>query len=135
MPNSTYKSVTIDLDKNMLICSTQLVGLREIVEVFSPDETTGNSSITSIGRILEKVDDPNIFVVRGTFEGHEAIGKEYALGEKFMFRVLKKSLSGIKRRKFKEQSQIVDWERDENTKERRVVRAKTGTVRKKSKRK
>jgi hypothetical protein len=130
-----YKSVTIDLDKNMLLCSTQLVGLKEIVEVFSPDETSSNTSITSIGRILEKISDPNIFVVRGTFEGHEAIGKEYALGEKFMFRVLKKSLSGIKRRKFKEQSQIVDWERDENTKERRVVRAKTGTVRKKSKRK
>ena len=130
-----YKSVTIDVDKNMLLCSTQLVGLKEIVEVFSPDEMPGNLSITSIGRILEKIADPNIFVVRGTFEGHEAIGKEYSLGEKFMFRILKKSLSGVKRRKFKEQSQIVDWERDENTKERRVVRAKTGTVRKKSKRK
>lgn len=130
-----YKSVTIDLEKNQLLCSTLVVGLREIVEVYAPDDKANDPTITSIGRILEKVKDPNIFVVRGTFEGHEAVGKQYALGERFMLRVLKKNLSGIKRRKFKEQSSVVDWERDENTKERKVTRAKTGTVRKKSKRK
>jgi hypothetical protein len=117
----------------MLLCSSILVGIGETVEIHEAGPST---PAPAIGRILEKKSDPGLFIVTGTFDGYEALGREYNVDQRCIFRVLKKNLSGVKRRKMsKDEKIIVDIERDENTKERKVQRAKTGSVRRKKKQK
>jgi len=126
-----YKSLCIDQEKNMLLCSSVLVGIGETVEIYEAGQSTPASAI---GRILKKKSDPGNFIVTGTFDGYEALGREYNVDQRCILRVLKKNLSGVKRRKMaKDEKLIIDIERDENTKEKKVQRAKTGSVRRKKK--
>jgi hypothetical protein len=122
-----FKHLTIDTEQNKLLCSTELIGKGELVEVFTPDE---DSPPQAVGRILQKVGDPGVFVIHTTFDGNEFVGRRYDMGPRCVFRVLKKNVSGKRRRKFPSaESAIVDTEKDENFVERRVSRAKTGSVR------
>ena len=125
-----YKHITIDSDTNMLLCSTKLVGNGELVEIFAPDQ---ESPRQACGRILRKIDDKT-FEVHQSFDGHDALGRRYELGEKCVLRVLLRNLSGTKRRKFaSDEKVIVSMEKDEHFREKKVTRAKTGSVRKRRK--
>jgi len=122
-----FRHLMIDAESNKLLCSTSLVGKDEIVEVHSLDDQTPPQSV---GRHLRKFKDPDMFVVVQSFDGHEAMGREYKLGPRCVLRVLLRNLSGMRRRKFSsDEKQIVNMEPDEHGKERKVVKAKTGSVR------
>ena len=122
-----YKHLVIDSSHNHLLCSNGLVGLNELVEVFAPDE---ESPPQACGKILRKIKDPAIYVVHASYEGHESIGITYVLGEKCVLKVLGKNRSGTIRRRFSaDEKQIVNLENSAT--EKKVVRAKTGSVRKK----
>jgi hypothetical protein len=83
------------------------------------------------GRILRKVADPNIYEVTTSYDGHDAVGRRYEIGPKCILRIVMRTLSGRRRRKFNEEEKaIVDLEKGENYKEKKVSRAKTGSVRK-----
>jgi hypothetical protein len=124
-----YLYLEIDPGRNMLLCSPALVGTEEIAEVYSPSDVESNRVS---GHVLSKVADPGRFLIRSSCYGHEPEGKHVDLGEKTVMRVLRRNLSGIRRRKFASREKvIVDLERDENSVERKVSRAKTGSVRKK----
>lgn len=122
-----FKSITIDTEQNKLLCSTGLVGKGELVEVFAPDD---QSPPQTFGRILQKVEDPNIFAVYISFDSGDAVGRRYELGDHCIFRILKKNLSGKRRRKFaREEAIIVDLEKGDDFQDRKINRAKTGSVR------
>lgn len=122
-----YRHLEIDTDKNMLVCSLTLVGRGELVEVHQGDDGTPPQAM---GKILKKVSETD-FEVYQTFDGHEAMGRRYRAGSKCLFRVLLRNLSGIRRRRFSsEEAPIINIEKDDNYKERKVSRAKTGSVRK-----
>lgn len=126
-----FKSITIDTEQNKLLCSTELVGKGELVEIFSSDE---NSPPQASGRILQKLQDPNVFVVYISYDSSDAVGRRYILGEHCIFRILKKNLSGKRRRKFaREEAIIVDMEKGDDFVDRKINRAKTGSVRRASK--
>jgi hypothetical protein len=125
---TTFKLLTIDTEKNLLLCDTTLVGKDELVEINKPDDVTPPQAC---GRILRKISDPNLYEVTTAYDGHEALGRQYELGPKCVLRVVMRNLSGRRRRKFTDDEKgIVDLERDENFKEKKVSRAKTGSVRK-----
>jgi hypothetical protein len=118
-----YKYLVIDTSSNKLLCSTNLVGLSELVEIYDPDEDTPRQAC---GKILHKLCDPASFAVH-------CDGTTYEVGERCIFRVLAKNRSGMLRRKFSgDEKGIVNLEKSVSYKERKVVRAKTGSVRKKN---
>jgi hypothetical protein len=122
-----YRHLTIDPEHNRLLCCTSLVGKGEIVEVFSQDP---HSPPQATCRILKKIKEPNIFTVHVSFDGGEAVGREYEMGEQCIFRVLKKNIAGKRKRKFStDEKSIIDLEHDVDFVEHKVVRAKTGSVR------
>jgi hypothetical protein len=126
-----FKSITIDKEHNKLLCSPSLVGKGEIVEVYSLDQVTPSQAA---GRILRKVDDPSEFVVCQSFDGHDALGRQYTLGERSIVRILLRNMSGTRRRKFSQDEKVlVNMEKGEDFHECKVVRAKTGSVRNKGK--
>lgn len=128
-----YRYLEIDVSKNMLLCSTSLVGKNELAEIHAPDDQTPSRALSNI---LCKIKDPNVFVVQTSYTGHEALGKEISIGDKCVLRILKRNLSGIRRRKFSnDEKSIVDLEKGEDFIERKVSRAKTGSVRKHKKKK
>ena len=128
-----YRFIEINADKNMLLCSTSLVGKGDLAEIHAPDEETPARAFSNV---LEKVKDPNLFKVHVSYNGHEALGKIVELGERCVLRVLKRTLSGIRRRHFSsDENVIVNLEKGNDFKERKVSRAKTGSIRKKSKKK
>lgn len=125
-----FRTITIDSDYNRLLCNSPLVGIGEIVEVYEQ----GAAPPQSVGRLLQKIKDPNVFVVNVSFDGHEAIGKQYEIGESCVFRVVYRNASGSRRRKFaREEKSIINTERGEDFQEDKIVRAKTGSVRTKRK--
>ena len=128
-----YRFIEINTDRNMLLCSTALVGRGELAEIHAPDEGTPARALSNI---LEKTKDPNMFKVHVSYNGHEALGKDVQLGDRCVLRILKRNLSGIRRRHFSvDEKDIVNLEKDEGFVERKVNRAKTGSVRKKQKKK
>jgi len=132
MRKVVLRTLTIDSEHNRLLCNTPLVGLGEIVEVFEP----ADSPPQAVGRLLQKIKDPNVFVVNVSYDGHEAIGKQYEFSDRCVFRVVLKNASGSRRRKFsKEEKSIVSTEKGDDFVESKIVRAKTGSVRSKRKRK
>jgi len=127
-----FRMMSIDTEHNRLLCNTPLVGMGEVVEVYDP----GDAPPQAVGRLLQKIKDPNVFVVNVSYDGHEAIGKQYEFGERCVFRVVLRNTSGARRRKFaKEEKAIVNMERGDDFVEKKVVRAKTGSVRAKRKKK
>lgn len=121
-----YRHLIVDSEKNLLLCNPPLVGLGELVEVYSLDQ---DSPPQSSGRLLKKVNE-KLFEVYQSYDGHDALGRRYELGEKCVLHVLLRNLSGARRRKRPEEKVIVNTERDEDFKDRKIVRAKTGSVRK-----
>lgn len=123
-----YRFIEINDEKNMLLCSSTLVGINELVEVYTPDP---NTPMQALSNILQKIKEPDHFSVYLAFSGNEIVGRQLYLGERCILRILKRSLSGIRKRKFsKDEKSIVDMEKGENWMERKVNRAKTGSVRK-----
>jgi hypothetical protein len=123
-----YRFVEINPEKNMLLCSSGLVGTYEWVEVHAPCTDTPCQVLSNV---LQKTRDPDYFTIRSSFTG-DLVGKEFKLGETCILRVLKRTLSGVRRRKFsKDEKSIVDLEKGNEWKERKVNRAKTGSVRNK----
>ena len=125
--------IKIDTSKNELLCSTEYVGIGELVEIYQNGMAT---PMQIVGRTLQKIQDPNLFEVCQAYGNQEAIGKRYAMAEDCIFRVMKKTMSGTRRRKFSAaEKSIVDLEHDSDFKEKKVIKAKTGSVRKKTPRK
>jgi len=123
-----FRYLAIDTAQNMLLCDGCLVGIGELVEIHQPDADTPPQAG---GKILKKLEDPGLFMVQVAYDGHESIGKKYTLGSKCVLRVVSRNLSGKRRRKCHDLEQkIVDVEKQDNFKERKVSRAKTGSVRK-----
>jgi len=125
-----YRYLEINTEKNMLLCNASLVGKGELAELHMPTDTT---PVRALSNVLRKVGHPNIFIVHTSFNGHETIGKEVQLDERCVLRVLKRNLSGIRLRHFStDEKEIVNLERGEDFTERKVNRAKTGSVRKRN---
>jgi hypothetical protein len=125
-----YFHLIYDSAHNMLIASPSLVGLHEIVEVYSPDEETPKQAG---GRLLRKIAEPNVFIANVDEEGSDDV-KKYELGDKCLARIMMKNLSGTRKRKFSEvEKNITSMEHDDSVKEHKVVRAKTGSIRRKKK--
>jgi hypothetical protein len=126
-----FKYLMVDPEKNMLLCSTDLVGIGEIVEIHSLGEGSGTPPQIT-GKILRKVADPNCFQVQVAYDSHEYVGKKYPADPRCIFRILIRTVGGTRRRKFaKDEKVIVNMEKGENFKEKKVTKAKTGSVRKK----
>jgi hypothetical protein len=126
-----FKYLQINTEKNALLCSTELVGVGELVELHQAGEAT---PMQITGKILKKLADPNLFVIHATYETQDFVGKKYSLAENCIFRVAFKTMSGTRRRKFSEfEKFIVNTEHGPDFKdtEVKVVKAKTGSVRKK----
>lgn len=124
-----YYHLIFDSSHNMLICSPTLVGMNEIVEVYSPDDGTPQQAC---GRLLRKVQEPNIFVANGHEDDMDV--RKYTLGDKCLARIMMKNLSGTRRRKFSDvEKGITSMEHDDSVIEHKVVRAKTGSIRKRKK--
>jgi hypothetical protein len=114
----------------MLIVSPSLVGMNEIVEVYSPDDQTPKQAG---GRLLRKIAEPNIFIANCD-EIDEVDVKKYELGDKCLTRIMMKNLSGTRKRKFPDaEKEITSMEHDDSVKEHKVIRAKTGSIRRKKK--
>jgi hypothetical protein len=119
----------IDTDRNLLLASTQLVGIGELVEIYSPDETTPRQAC---GKILRKIKDPNCYIVHASYE-EQVSSTPYTMGDKTVLRVVCRNRSGMLRRKFsKFEKLIMDLEKSKVFHEKKVVRAKTGSVRRKN---
>ena len=128
-----FKHLLIDVRRNMLLCSTDLVGVGERVELHAPGDG-GATPIQITGKILKKVDDPNLFEIETAYDSQEFVGKRYHVEQDCIFRILTKTIGGTRRRKFaRDERKIVNLENDEDFVERKVVKAKTGSVRKKRK--
>ena len=122
-----FKHLTIDSSHNNLLASPNLVGMGELVEVYAPDE---NTPMQAGGKVLRKIKE-NLFEVHLSYET-EGSGNSYALGEKCILKVVARNRSGMLRRRFsKEEKLIVSMEKPKEFTECKVVRAKTGSVRKK----
>ena len=81
------------------------------------------------GKVLRKIKE-NLFEVHLSYET-EGSGNSYALGEKCILKVVARNRSGMLRRRFsKEEKLIVSMEKPKEFTELKVVRAKTGSVRK-----
>jgi hypothetical protein len=123
---SIFKFLNIDTVRNLLLCSTNLVGIGELVEIHAPDDETPRQAG---GKILKKLKDPNLFVPQIGEDGNS-----YLIGERSILRIVGRNRSGSMRRKFSpDEKLIVNLEKNEAFKEKRIVRAKTGSVRKKKK--
>jgi hypothetical protein len=123
-----YKYLVIDTSHNNLLASTNLVGLSELVEIHAPDEVTPRQAC---GKILRKLRDPGTFAVYSTCE-NDCTGLVYTVGDHCIFKVVAKNRSGmLRRRHARDEKLIVNMERTPSYKERKIVRAKTGSVRKK----
>jgi len=123
-----YLHLVIDNERNFLLCSTQLVGIGELVEIYSADESTPRQAC---GRTLRKIKDPNIYIVHASYDEHVSTNS-YTFGEKAVLRIVCRNRSGMLRRKFsKFEKLIMDLEKSPVFKEKKVVRAKTGSVRRK----
>jgi hypothetical protein len=130
---SKFVYVNIDLERNLLLCSTDLVGFGELVEIHAPDEDTPPQAC---GRTLQKIEDPNIYVFHKTGDDDEPppSSQTYLLGQKCILRVVARNRSGVIRRGFANyEKAIVNLEKTKTFKERKIVRAKTGSVRKQKK--
>ena len=122
-----YKHLIIDTSHNKLLCSQDLVGIGELVEIYSPDDNTPPQACS---RILRKRSD-GTFIVHSAYDSHESVGFAYTLGEFAVLRVLARNRSGTLRRRFSaDEKQIVNLEKTVNFTEKKVVKAKTGSVRK-----
>jgi len=125
-PKSTYKHLVIDTQHNMLLCNNSLVGIGELVEIFAPDDDTPRNAC---GKTLRKTKDPNVYALHSNYENADET--LYELGGRCILRVVARNRSGTLRRKSSdEEKQIVNLEKNEKFREKRVVRAKTGSVRK-----
>jgi hypothetical protein len=123
-----FRFLVIDSEHNKLLCNTHIVGKNEVVEIYEIDK---DSPPQAIGKLLQKIKDPNLFIVHTTFDGHESQGKLYELGECCILRVVARNRSGTRRRKFAvEERVIIDIEKGDTFHEKKVTRAKTGSVRK-----
>ena len=123
--------INIDRERNLLLCSSNVVGIGELVEIHAPDDVTPRQAC---GKMLRKIKDLNQYVVQAAsgIEDPEAVA--YTIGERSILRVMARNRSGMLRRKFTpDEKLIVNLEKNERFKERRVVRAKTGSVRKRKK--
>ena len=121
-----YKHLVIDPDRNNLLCSPNLVGMGELVEIYAPDEDTPQQAC---GKVLRKVKE-NLFEIHLSYET-EGSGNSYAMGEKCVLKVVAKNRSGLLRRRFsKDEKLIVSTEKPKEFTECKVIRAKTGSVRK-----
>lgn len=125
--SKAFKFLNIDTERNLLLCNSSLVGLGELVEIHAPDDETPRSAC---GKTLRKLKDSNVYVVHAAYEGHETLENSYVVGERCILRVVARNRSGTIRRKSSEEKLIVNLEKNERYKEKRVVRAKTGSVRK-----
>ena len=115
-----YKHLIIDEEHNRLLCSPSLVGMGEIVEIFSIDEATERFLS---GSQMVKLKDPNEFQICDS----SRISK---IGEKCILRVLYRNRSGIRKRRFSQDERvIVNMEKGPSSKEIKVQKAKTGSVR------
>lgn len=128
---TTYRHLTIDTQHNMLLASSNLVGIGELVEIHAPDDMTPRQAC---GKTLRKTKDPNVYIVHTASETIDPDATNYIMGERAILRVIARNRSGMLRRKFTpDEKLIVNLEKNERYKERRVVRAKTGSVRKRKK--
>jgi hypothetical protein len=126
--DTMYRFIEINKDKNTLLCSANLVGNNELAEIYTPERHTPRQALRNV---LQKIKDPDIFVVISAFSSNEMVGRTLSLGEECILRILKRNLSGVRRRKFsKDEKEIVDMEKGEEWTEKKVNRAKTGSVRK-----
>lgn len=126
---TTYKHLVIDAAHNMLLCNSSLVGMGELVEIHAPDDETPRQAC---GKILRKTKDPNVYVLNSSAPDDETT--TYVVGGRCILRVVSKNRSGaIRRKSSTEEKLIVNTEKNERFKEKRVVRAKTGSVRKRKK--
>lgn len=126
-----YKHIVIDSEHNRLLCSPNLVGRGEIVEIYSLDENTDSNAT---GKVFVKTEEPNVFQPRS--DNNSVESRQYLFGDKCVVRILFRNLSGTKRRKFSsDEKVIVNMEHGTSFKEKRVVKAKTGSVRRKRKKK
>lgn len=115
-----YKHLVIDEEHNRLLCNPSLVGTGEIVEIFSMDEQTDRFLM---GAQLVKIKDPNEFM----FCESERVAN---IGEKCVLRVLYRNRSGIRKRRFSQDEKIiVNMEKGPDSKDIKVRKAKTGSVR------
>jgi hypothetical protein len=121
-----YKHLVIDQEHNRLLCNATLVGTGEIVEIFCMDENTERHLC---GTTLLKVAEPN------EFRNSDGSTRISIIGEKCVLRVLYRNRSGARRRKFsKDEKVIVNMEKGPTFKEIKVKKAKTGSVRKRRRR-
>lgn len=127
--HGAYKYLVIDIEHNMLLCDSSLVGLGEIVEISAPDDDTPRQAC---GKILRKLKDPNVYVLNTGGGLEPAI---YMIGSRCVLRILARNRSGALRRKSSpEEKLIVNLEKNGTERaEKQVVRAKTGSVRKRKK--
>lgn len=124
-----YLHMIFNSSTNMLLVNSTLVGMNEIVEIYSPDN---DSPPQACGKLLRKVAEPDTFIANS--EDDVATAKTYILGEKCILRIMMKNLSGTRRRKFSDaEKEIVSMERNDAVAEHKVVRAKTGSIRKQKK--
>jgi hypothetical protein len=120
-----YKHLIIDQEHNRLLCNPSLVGTGEVVEIFSLDEST--DSFLS-GSQMIKIKDPNEFQVCDST-------RISIIGDKCVLRVLYRNRSGVRKRRFcQDEKVIVNLEKGPTSKDVKVHKAKTGSVRTKKKR-
>lgn len=103
-----YKTITLDSEKNLLLCSPSLVGNGELIEIYSPDNETPPQAC---GRIIRKISD-DFFEVHQVYDGHGSLGIKYSLGEKAIVHVLFRNSKGIKKRNFPDESIIVNIDKN-----------------------
>ncbi len=128
---SKFVYINIDVARNLLLASTSLVGIGELVEIHAPDDETPRQAC---GKTLRKTKDSNVYIVHTASEPIDPTLSTYIIGERSVLRVIARNRSGMLRRKFTpDEKLIVNLEKNERYKERRVVRAKTGSVRKRKK--
>jgi hypothetical protein len=126
----TFTYLNIDPDRNLLLCSTDIVGLGELVEIHAPDDNTPRQAC---GKLLRKMKDKNLYIVHSA-DMNDPTVVPYEIGSRTVLRVMARNRSGMLRRKFTpEEKLIVNLEKNEKFRERQVVRAKTGSVRKRKK--
>lgn len=122
-----FKFISIDTEKNILLCSTELVGVGELALMHVSGEAT---PMQLGGKILKKIADPNLFEVKQAYESQEFVGKQYSVGPDCVFRVLMKNMSGTRRRRFSDyEKKIINTENEGDYEDKKVVKAKTGSVR------
>lgn len=119
-----FKHLVIDSDHNMLLADSSLVGINELVEISAPDDATPRQAC---GKILRKLKDPNVYAVHTASGGQDT---NYILGSRCILRVVAKNRSGALRRKSTDEEKLIVNLEKNGAQEKRVIRAKTGSVRK-----